>query len=52
MKGIQHYIAYMTKIWLEWPGIEYLKKTEEQENRFDFLHNYSYSNNIRISSRK
>ena len=33
LKGIQQYIASKTKIWIEWSCLEYLKKTEEQENR-------------------
>src|SRR3954453_20984271 len=33
LKGIQQYIASKTKIWIEWPCLEYLKKAEEQENR-------------------
>ena len=33
LKGIQQYIASKTKIWIEWSCIEYLKKSEEQENR-------------------
>jgi FMN phosphatase YigB (HAD superfamily) len=33
LKGIQQYIASKTKIWIEWSCLEYLKKTEEQENK-------------------
>jgi hypothetical protein len=33
LKGIQQYIASKTKIWVEWPCLEFLKKAEEQENR-------------------
>ena len=33
LKGIQQYIASKTKIWIEWPCLEFLKKIEEQENR-------------------
>ncbi len=33
LKGIQQYIASKTKIWIEWSCLEYLKKSEEQENR-------------------
>ncbi len=33
LKGIQQYIASKTKIWIEWCCLEYLKKSEEQENR-------------------
>jgi hypothetical protein len=33
IKGIQQYITSKTKIWIEWSCLEYLKKTEEQENR-------------------
>ena len=33
LKGIQQYIASKTKIWIEWPCLEWLKKAEEQENR-------------------
>jgi len=33
LKCIQQYIASKTKIWIEWSCLEYLKKTEEQENR-------------------
>jgi len=37
LKGIQQYIASKTKIWIEWSCIEYLKKTEEQENKEWYL---------------
>ena len=30
---MQQYITSKTKIWIEWSCLEYLKKTEEQENR-------------------
>ena len=33
LKGIQQYIAFKTKIWIEWSCLEYLKKAEEQENK-------------------
>ena len=33
LKGIQQYIVSKTKIWIEWPCLECLKKAEEQENR-------------------
>ena len=33
LKGIQQYIASKTKIWIEWSCLEYLKKSEEQENK-------------------
>ncbi len=33
MKDIQCYIASKTKIWIERIGIEYLKKSEEEENK-------------------
>jgi len=33
MKDIQCYIASKTKIWIERTGIEYLKKSEEEENK-------------------
>ena len=33
MKDIQCYIASKTKIWIERSGIEYLKKSEEEENK-------------------
>jgi hypothetical protein len=33
LKGIQQYIASKTKIWIEWPCLEYLKKAEERENK-------------------
>ena len=38
LKGIQQYIASKTKIWIEWPCLEYLKKAEEQENREWYVH--------------
>jgi hypothetical protein len=38
LKGIQQYIASKTKIWIEWSCLEYLNKTEEQENREWFYH--------------
>jgi hypothetical protein len=38
LKGIQQYIASKTKIWIEWPYLETLKKAEEQENREWFYH--------------
>jgi hypothetical protein len=37
LKGIQQYIASKTKIWIEWSCLEYLKKTEEQENEEWYL---------------
>jgi len=37
LKGIQQYIASKTKIWIEWSCLEYLKKTEEQENKEWYL---------------
>jgi hypothetical protein len=37
LKGIQQYIASKTKIWIEWSCLEYLEKTEEQENKEWFL---------------
>jgi hydroxymethylpyrimidine/phosphomethylpyrimidine kinase len=37
LKGIQQYIAYKTKIWIEWSCLEYLKKAEEQENKEWYL---------------
>jgi hypothetical protein len=33
LKGIQQYIASKTKIWIEWSCLEYLKKSEDQENK-------------------
>lgn len=33
MKDVQCYIASKTKIWIERTGIEYLKKSEEEENK-------------------
>jgi hypothetical protein len=33
LKDIQQYIVSKTKIWIEWSCLEYLKKTEELENR-------------------
>jgi hypothetical protein len=38
LKGIQQYIASKTKIWIEWPCLDYLKKAEDQENREWFYH--------------
>jgi len=38
LKGIQQYVASKTKIWIEWSCLDYLKKTEEQENREWFYH--------------
>ena len=38
LKGIQQYIATKTKIWIEWPCLEYLKKAEEQESREWYYH--------------
>ena len=38
LKGIQQYIASKTKIWIEWPCLEYLKKAEEQESREWYYH--------------
>ena len=37
LKGIQQYIATKTKIWIEWSCLEYLKKSEEQENKEWYL---------------
>jgi hypothetical protein len=37
LKGIQQYIASKTKIWIEWSCLEYLKKSEEQENKDWYL---------------
>jgi hypothetical protein len=37
LKGIQQYIASKTKIWIEWSCLEYLKKSEEQENKEWYL---------------
>jgi hypothetical protein len=37
LKGIQQYIAYKTKIWIEWSCLEYLKKAEEQEDKEWYL---------------
>ena len=37
LKGIQHYIASKTKIWIEWSCLEFLKKLEEQENKEWYL---------------
>jgi hypothetical protein len=37
LKGIQQYIAAKTKIWVEWSCLEYLKKSEEQENKEWYL---------------
>jgi hypothetical protein len=33
MKGIQQCIDSKTKIWIEWPCLEYIKKAEEQEKQ-------------------
>lgn len=33
LKDMQIYIAFKSKIWIERSGLEYLKKSEEQENR-------------------
>lgn len=33
VKDIQYYIASKTKIWIERSGLEYLKKSEEEENK-------------------
>ena len=38
LKGIQQYMASKTKIWIEWPCLESLKKAEEQENREWYYH--------------
>src|SRR5690348_4979715 len=38
LKGIQQYIVSKTKIWIKWSCLEYLKKTEEQENKEWFYH--------------
>ena len=38
LKGIQQYIAYKTKIWIEWHCLDYLRKAEEPENREWFYH--------------
>ncbi|MDR4492427.1 MAG: hypothetical protein R2685_16280 [Candidatus Nitrosocosmicus sp.] len=38
VNDIQCYIASRTKIWIERSGIEYLKKSEEEENRKWFYH--------------
>ena len=38
IKDIQCYIASKTKIWIERTGIEYLKKSEEEENRRWYHH--------------
>jgi hypothetical protein len=38
LKGIQQYIASKTKIWIEWSCLEYLKRSEEQENREWYYH--------------
>jgi len=37
LKSIQQYIASKTKIWIEWSCLEFLKKSEEQENREWYL---------------
>jgi hypothetical protein len=37
LKGIQQYIASKTKIWIEWSCLEYLKKSEGQENKEWYL---------------
>ena len=37
LKGIQQYIASKTKIWIEWSCLEYLKKSEEQEDKEWYL---------------
>jgi hypothetical protein len=37
LKGIQQYIASKTKIWIEWSCLEYLKKSEEQEDKKWYL---------------
>ena len=31
LKGIQQYIAFKTKIWIEWSCLEYLQKAEDHE---------------------
>ena len=38
VKDIQCYISLRSKIWIERGGIEYLKKSEDEENRKWYYH--------------